>query len=223
MRELAGWAAAAFAGSHAPPAGACTGSPPPPHTSSVGPPPRCMHAGRHPVHPPHVWARLGWVCGFGVGRVGGPAACWAGPCVSGGLGPRSAHGSCPQPRPTPLPPHSSPAPALPPGKGPWTGLNFMYEAVRVDPEEARQKRCQSFLHVRSPCSPVLPQPALSPRACTPTRGCRLAVWSGCAAAAGRAGQTPRSLSQTAPPPPPTHTHARAVLRCRGVSNGGDEL
>ena len=33
------------------------------------------------------------------------------------------------------------------GKGVWTGLNFMYEKVRIGEDEAKQQRVENFLQV----------------------------------------------------------------------------
>ena len=38
------------------------------------------------------------------------------------------------------------------GKGSWSGLNFMYEKVRIGRDARRQKRIDAFLKVRPPPS-----------------------------------------------------------------------
>ena len=35
------------------------------------------------------------------------------------------------------------------GKGSWTGLNFMYEKVRIGPDPKRERRVDAFLKVRT--------------------------------------------------------------------------
>ncbi len=38
------------------------------------------------------------------------------------------------------------------GKGSWTGLNFMYEKVRIGPDPKRERRVDAFLKVRTALS-----------------------------------------------------------------------